>query len=92
MTELRRRMIEDMELHGLAKSTQRLYADAVRQLAKHFNRSPDQLSEVRREQEAQFDADRLRSLLIEAGFVERRFAAPELHRTPHLFAVFERNG
>ena len=45
MTELRRRMLEDMELHGLAKSTQRLYADAVRQLAKHFNRSPDQLSE-----------------------------------------------
>jgi len=45
MTELRQRMIEDMELHGLAKSTQRLYADAVRQLAKHFNRSPDQLSE-----------------------------------------------
>ena len=38
-------MLEDMELHGLAKSTQRLYADAVRQLAKHFNRSPDQLSE-----------------------------------------------
>ena len=45
MTELRRRMIEDMELHGLAKATQRLYADAVRQLARHFNRSPDQLSE-----------------------------------------------
>ena len=45
MTELRRRMLEDMELHGLAKSTQRLYADAVRQLAKHFNRSPDQLTE-----------------------------------------------
>ena len=45
MTELRRRMLEDMELHGLAKSTQRLYADAVRQLARHFNRSPDQLSE-----------------------------------------------
>lgn len=51
---------------------------------------PDQLSEVRREEEAQFDADRLRSLLTQAGFVERRLATPELHRTPHLFAIFER--
>ena len=45
MTELRRRMIEDMQLHGLAKSTQRVYVDAIRELAKHFNRSPDQITE-----------------------------------------------
>lgn len=45
MTPLRQRMIEDMQLHGLSASTQQLYADAVGTLAKHFHRSPDQLSE-----------------------------------------------
>lgn len=45
MTPLRQQMIEDMQLNGLSASTQQLYADAVKQLAKHFHRSPDQLSE-----------------------------------------------
>jgi integrase/recombinase XerD len=45
MTPLRLRMIEDMQLHGLSASTQKLYAGAVGQLAKHFHRSPDQLQE-----------------------------------------------
>jgi len=45
MTPLRQQMIEDMQLNGLSASTQELYADAVKQLAKHFHRSPDQLSE-----------------------------------------------
>ena len=45
MTPLRQQMIEDMQLNGLSASTQQLYADAVKQLAKHFRRSPDQLSE-----------------------------------------------
>jgi site-specific recombinase XerD len=38
-------MIEDMRLSGLSASTQRLYADAVGQLARYFHRSPDQLDE-----------------------------------------------
>lgn len=45
MTPLRVRMIEDMQLNGLSASTQKLYAGAVAQLAKHCHRSPDQLSE-----------------------------------------------
>ena len=45
MTELRRRVIEDMQLHGLAESTQRTYVNAIRELAKHFHRSPDKLAE-----------------------------------------------
>jgi len=43
MTPLRRRMIQDMRLAGLSEGTQRLYAQAVKRLAQHFNRSPDQL-------------------------------------------------
>lgn len=45
MTELRRRMVEDMQLRGLAKNTQQSYMDSVRILAKYYNRRPDHLSE-----------------------------------------------
>lgn len=45
MTPLRQRMTEDMQLRGLSARTQEAYAHAVRQLAGHFHRAPDRLSE-----------------------------------------------
>jgi integrase/recombinase XerD len=45
MTSLRQRMLEDMQLRGLAARTQESYLAAVRQLALHYGRSPDQLSD-----------------------------------------------
>ena len=45
MTVLRERMLEDLQLHGLAKSTQNLYVQAVRQLAKYCRKPPDQITE-----------------------------------------------
>lgn len=45
MTELRRRMMEDLALAGYSPKTQKSYLDAVRKLAKHYMRSPDRLSE-----------------------------------------------
>ncbi len=45
MTTLRRRMLEDLQLRGLAPKTQPCYVDAVRHLAHYYQRSPDQLSE-----------------------------------------------
>ena len=45
MTQLRRRMIQDMQLRGFSPRTQRSYVDAVRGLAKFYHRSPDQLCE-----------------------------------------------
>src|SRR6202045_1616522 len=41
MSPLRARMIEDMKLAGLAATTQEIYLQAVRSLAKHYNRSPE---------------------------------------------------
>jgi site-specific recombinase XerD len=38
-------MIDDMQLKGLSASTQVGYLNAVRRLAEHYHRSPDQLSE-----------------------------------------------
>ena len=45
MSPLRARMIEDMKLAGLAATTQEIYLQAVRSLAKHYNRSPELLTE-----------------------------------------------
>ena len=44
MTELRRRMIRDMTIRGLSQCTHKSYINAVRGLARHYRRSPDQLS------------------------------------------------
>jgi site-specific recombinase XerD len=38
-------MIQDMELRGLKENTQRAYVEAVKDLARHYKRSPDLLSE-----------------------------------------------
>jgi site-specific recombinase XerD len=38
-------MIEDMQLRGLAVRTQESYLLAVRQLARHYQKSPDQINE-----------------------------------------------
>ncbi len=45
MTELRRKMMEDLQLAGYAKSTRESYLDAVRGLAKYYMKSPDLLTE-----------------------------------------------
>jgi hypothetical protein len=45
MSPLRKRMIEDMILAGLALGTRQAYTQAVRRLAARYRRSPDQLSE-----------------------------------------------
>ena len=48
MTPLRKRMIEDMQLRGFSERTQEAYVRAVRQLAAHYHKSPDQISEDRK--------------------------------------------
>jgi len=45
MTALRRRMLEDLQLRGLSPRTQQCYLEAVKHLAQHDRRAPDDLSE-----------------------------------------------
>lgn len=45
MTELRKRMIECLQLRGLSERTQESYVRAVRQLAEHYHKSPDLINE-----------------------------------------------
>ena len=42
---LRQRMHQDLQLAGLAEGTQKAYLRAVRQLATHFRKPPDQITE-----------------------------------------------
>ncbi|MCG8606829.1 phage integrase N-terminal SAM-like domain-containing protein, partial [bacterium] len=42
---LRKRMLEDMQLKGFSERTQQCYLRAVRKLAQHYNKPPDQISE-----------------------------------------------
>ena len=46
MTELRRRMDNDMVVRGMALKTREAYLAAVTGLARHYRRSPDQISEA----------------------------------------------
>ena len=43
MSPLRRRMIEDMTVRNLSRSTQQSYIYAVAKFSRHFNQAPDQL-------------------------------------------------
>src|SRR5256712_246408 len=45
MTELRQRMLECLQLRGLSARTQESYVRAVRQLAQHYHKSPDLITE-----------------------------------------------
>lgn len=72
MTTLRQRMTEDMRLVGLSDGTQRVYLDAVRNLARRYQRSPDELTQ-----------EQVREYFLE---LSRRGLAPSTVRV-HLFAL-----
>ncbi len=44
MTALRQQMIKDLTVRGLAENTHKSYLQAVSSLARHYNRSPDQIN------------------------------------------------
>ena len=44
ITELRKRMLQGLQLHGYSERTQEMYLHAVRHHAEHFNKPPDQMT------------------------------------------------
>lgn len=76
MSELRRRMIEDMRLAGLAESTRETYVICVRNLARYYNRSPQQLSE---EEVRHFFLHLLDKGISEGSFRTHRYAISFLY-------------
>jgi site-specific recombinase XerD len=45
MKDLRKRLIEDLQLRGLSERTQELYVWAVKKLSEHYRKSPDRITE-----------------------------------------------
>jgi len=45
ITPLRQRMLEDLQLRGMSARTEQMYVRAVRQLAQHYRKPPDQVSD-----------------------------------------------
>lgn len=45
MTELQKRMIQNLQLRGFSERTQKMYVRAVRQLAEHYHKSPELITE-----------------------------------------------
>lgn len=45
MTRLRRQMLEEMQLRGLSTGTQECYIGAVKRLAAHYRKPPDEISD-----------------------------------------------
>jgi len=45
MTELRKRMIESLQLRGMSERTRECYVRAVRQRAQHYHKSPELITE-----------------------------------------------
>ena len=66
MTPLRQRMFEDMQMRNLSRETQRVYVRAVMQLARHYQKSPDQLGR-----------EEIRSYLVH--LVQQRRVAPSTY-------------
>lgn len=44
MSELRRKMLADLQIRDYAERTQEIYITRVAEMARHFNRSPDSLT------------------------------------------------
>ena len=45
MTDLLTRYAEDLQLKGMSKTTIKMYTRAVRQLTKHYQKSPEKISD-----------------------------------------------
>lgn len=79
MTALRCQMLVNMRLRGLSPDTQQRYLDAIRQLAKHYRRPPDQLSEpdirdyfIYLQEEGRLSSSHIRVALYAVKFLYQR--------------------
>ena len=90
MTELRKRMIECLQLRGLTARTQEAYVRAVRQLATHYHKSPDLLTEEELRQYFLFIMNvkhYARSTMTVAICGIRCFYEQTLNRSWHIFDI-----
>ena len=72
MTQLRKMMLEELERRNYSQSTVRTYVRAIRDLARYFNRPPDQLGP---DQLREYQAYLFRERRLAANTVNQRTAA-----------------
>ncbi len=84
MTALRQKLIDELDLRGLALNTKDNYVGAVYRLARHFRRSPDQISDEELKQYLLHlirDEQRSHSTMIVTVSAFRFFYGRVLHRS-----------
>lgn len=71
MTDLRKQMLEELQRRNYAQSTVKAYVRIVREFAKYFHQSPDQLGP---EQIRQYQAHLFQAKKLDAGTVQQHVA------------------
>ena len=101
MTQLRDRMLEELERRNYAPGTARAYLFAVKQFAEHFHRAPDQLgAEHIREYQLYLFRERklaaktvsqrvaaLRFFYVKCGGTRPQTPTPRLHQRSRLIEI-----
>ncbi len=71
MTQLRKKMLEELQRRNYAQSTAKQYVRIVREFAKHYGKTPDQLGP---DQIREYSAYLFRERKLEAGTVQQHVA------------------
>ena len=90
MSKLRKRMIQDMQLRGLSPRTQVSYAQALRQLALHYHKAPDRITQEELRDYFLFRKKHLQWSTSAPLSLGKRYLSRRASIAPHLF--LEDNG
>lgn len=84
MTQLRKKVLEELERRNYSEATARAYIGAIRQFAEHFHRSPDQLgiAQVRQYQVHLFEKKKLAPHTVMVQMCALRFLFLKVLKRP----------
>src|SRR5688572_32251883 len=87
VTQLRKMMLEELQRRNYSQTTTRTYLQIVRDFAKHFNRSPDQLGpdEIRAYQAYLLEGRKLEPRTIGLYTAGLRFLFVKTLKRPYLY-------
>lgn len=87
MTQLRKMMLEELQRRNYSKTTTRSYLQIVRDFAKHFNRSPEQLGpdEIRTYQAYLLEERKLEARTVGLHTAALRFLFVRTLKRPYLY-------